>query len=287
MVEELQQQSIDVKLSCELLGVSRSGFYAWLKRPSSERAEKNRALIARIRVVHNESRQTYGAPRVHAALKNNGVACGKNRVAKLMRANELSAKPRKRFKVKTTDSNHELPIARRVFEAERAAALAKTPNQVWASDITYIDTEEGWLFLAVFMDIYTRKIVGYSMRNNLRTELVLNALEMAIGRQGKPESDLVIHSDRGVQYAAGEFRERLKELEFTPSMSRKANCYDNAFVESFFKTLKTELVYRTKFQTRKEAEKAIFEYIEVFYNRERLHSSLGYKTPERYEQMAA
>jgi putative transposase len=282
MVEELRSQ-VDVKFCCKVLSVSRSGFYAWFKRPESERKKETEKLLAKIRETHSESRGTYGSPRVHAALKRQGVRCGKNRVAKVMRVNDIKAVTRRKFRVVTTDSRHTNPIAERIFETEKAREAVVAPNQVWAGDITYIETREGWLYLAVFLDVFTRKIVGHSMRENMQTGLVLDALEMAMGRQEIDDLPLVVHSDRGIQYASSDFRERLNEEGITPSMSRKGNCYDNAYAETFFKTLKTELVYQRNFGTRSEARSAIFEYIEVFYNRQRLHSSLGYLTPEEYE----
>jgi putative transposase len=193
----------------------------------------------------------------------------------------------KKYKVKTTDSDHDLPIADRVFKTEAASEQVTRPNQFWASDITYIQTEEGWVFLAIFLDLFTRKVVGFSMEDNMRTELILNALQMALGRQQiVPDYELVGHSDRGSQYAAEAYRDCLESNGITASMSRRANCYDNAFAESFFHTLKVELVHRRNFKTRQEAMAAIFEYIEVWYNRERIHSSLGYKTPMEYELTA-
>ena len=285
MVERRRRQDVDVKCTCKVLEVSRSGFYAWMKRPESERQKQNDKLLEEIRKSHVDSRKTYGSPRIHADLKSNGVACGENRVAKLMKANGIRGVSKKKFRVKTTDSNHNGPIADRVFETERASVTVTASNQVWAGDITYIETKQGWLYLSVFIDMYTRKVVGFSMRQDMQAVLVIDALNMALGRYDVQDT-LIAHSDRGVQYAASSYRERLKSAGILPSMSRKGNCYDNAFVESFFKTLKTELVYQTEFNTRKEAENAIFEYIEVFYNRQRLHSSLGYQTPEDYERMA-
>lgn len=283
MVERLRRQDVDVKLCCETLGISRSGYYAWMKRPESERQSLNDNLTERIRKVYERSRGVYGSPRVHAQLKREGVDCGENRVARLMQKNNIAGITKKKFRVKTTDSNHDQPIAARVFEIERAKRDITGPNQVWVGDITYVETEEGWLYLSMFLDVCTRKIVGYSMRKDMQALLVIDALDMALRRQGPPTQPLVVHSDRGVQYAASTFRNRLKSSGIVASMSRKANCYDNAYAETFFRTLKSELVYQRKFKTRKEAENAIFEYIEVFYNRERLHSALGYVTPEEYE----
>ncbi len=242
-------------------------------------------LLERIEAIHKESRHTYGSPRITAVLQSEGVECGKNRVAKLMQKNQIASKSVKKFKVTTTDSNHDLPIADRLFETENADAVM-TPNQVWTGDITYVHTDEGWLFLAVFLDIFTRKVVGFSADNNMRKKLILDALTMALGRQEVNEGELIAHSDQGSQYASDEYRKKLILAGIVGSMSRKGNCYDNAHVESFFHSLKTELVYREKFKTRQEAKQAIFEWIETWYNRQRLHSSLEYMSPNDYEELA-
>ncbi len=286
MVKDVTSSSeATTTLACNALSVSRSGYYSWLDRPVSAREITNTKLIERIRVIHANSDETYGSPRVTEVLRAEGLGCGENRVAKLMRENNIVSAAVKKFKITTTDSKHELPIAERVFETEKASGIT-SPNQVWTGDITYIATEEGWLFLAVFLDLFTRKIVGFSCDDHMRTELVLNALTMALGRQEVKDGELVTHTDRGSQYAANEYRKKLQLAGIIASMSRKGNCYDNAHVESFFHSLKTELVYRRNFRTRKEATQAIFEWIETWYNRKRLHSSLGYKSPQDYENMA-
>jgi putative transposase len=282
-----RESSVEISFGCEVVEVSRSGFYDWKDRPPSERALENAQLVEQIRAAHAKGRGVYGSPRVAQALKNDGIECSENRVAKLMSEHEIRAKTAKKFKVKTTDSNHDLPIAPRVFKIEDAKAAVMAPNQVWVSDITYVPTGEGWLFLAIFLDLFTRKIVGFSTEEHMRTEMVLKALEMGIKGQNVTESFLIIHADRGVQFAATEFRLKLDDEGFIASMSRKGNCYDNAFAESFFHTLKNELVYQTEFATREEAKNAIFEYIAVFYNRERLHSGIEYLTPEQCEKLAS
>ena len=279
--------SVAINFGCEVAEVSRSGFYDWKDRPPSERALENAVLVGQIREAHAKGRGLYGSPRVAEALKNDGVDCGENRVARLMNENEIRAKTAKKFKVKTTDSAHNFPIAPRVFKIEDAKVAVMAPNQVWVGDITYVATGEGWLFLAIFLDLFTRKIVGFSTEEHMRTEMVVSALEMGIKRQNVTEGFLIIHADRGVQYAASEFRSKLDDEGFIASMSRKGNCYDNAFAESFFHTLKTELVYQMEFATREDAKRAIFEYIEVFYNRERLHSGIEYLTPEQCEKLAS
>jgi putative transposase len=280
------QGSAAVNLACDTLEVSRSGYYAWLERPESERERENAGLLTRIRAIHEKSKGTYGAPRVTAELKAQGLSVNKKRVEKLMRENEIVSESVKKFKITTTDSNHDLPIAERVFETEHADTAVMAPNQVWTGDITYVATNEGWLFLAVFLDIFTRKIVGFSCDDNMRTELILNALEMALGRQEINRDEIIAHSDRGSQYASEEYAKKLKLAGIIASMSRRGNCYDNAHVESFFHSLKTELVYRKKFETRREAKQVIFDWIETWYNRERRHSSLGYMTPVEYEKLA-
>jgi transposase InsO family protein len=287
MVRKLMGKRVDVKSSCRILGISRSGFYAWLRRPESDRAKQTDALVERMKAIHNESDGTYGAPRLARALQAEGTPCGRHRVARLMRRAGLFGCARRKFRVCTTDSNHPHPIARRVFQVETPETLPKRPNQVWAGDITYVPTEEGWLYLAVQLDVFTRKIVGYALTDHLRADAVLQALRTGVQGQGlKPDSGLVSHSDRGCQYASQSYRQALVGLGITPSMSRKGNCYDNAYAESFFHTLKVELIHRRHFKTRAEAETAIFEYIEVWYNRRRLHSSLGYRSPNDYEAAA-
>lgn len=235
MVERCNRNNqIEINFACELLEVSRSGFYDWKDRPESERASENARLVEKIKEVHQASRGIYGSPRVTEALKNDGISVSENRVARLMAENEIQSKTFKKFKVKTTDSNHDLPIAPRVFEVENADAVM-APNQVWAADITYVSTQEGWLFLCIFLDLFTRKIVGFSTDDNMRVQMVLEALEMGLGRQSVDPGTLIVHSDRGVQFAANEFRDKLGEADLVASMSRKANCYDNAFAESFCK----------------------------------------------------
>jgi len=287
MVLKLRSDKVDVKLSCDVLEVSRSGFYAWKDRPEAERTKANRALVEEMREIFDESRGTYGAPRLTDRLKVQGHGCSKARVARLMREAGLSGVAKRRYRVKTTDSDHALPIADRVFQVEEPATFPTRPNEVWAGDITYVPTDEGWLYLTIQLDIFTRKVVGYAMTDHLRTEAVLEALRHAILNQGlDPEKSLVSHSDRGCQYASEAYREKLKECGITASMSRRGNCYDNAYAESFFHTLKVELVHRRRFKTRAEAMAAIFEYIEVWYNRRRIHSALGYRSPMEYERAA-
>lgn len=284
MVEELSFELFDISFSCEILGISSSGFYAWLKRPVSKRKTEDERLWQKIKKHWDDSRKTYGRRRITKCLKNEGEVIGKNRVSKLMNKHGIEGIGKKKFKPQTTTSNHELPVAERLFKTEVAEEQVTRPNQYWGGDITYVATEEGWLYLAIVIDLFTRKIVGHSMNESMPCELVINALDMGLKRQGLTvASDLTTHTDRGSQYAAFDYIKKLKAHGITPSMSRKGNCYDNAFVESFFRTLKVELINRRKFETREEAIKAIFEFIEVWYNRQRLHSSLDYMTPEQYE----
>lgn len=274
-----------MNLACDTLRVSRSGYYVWLDRPESDRAKENAVLLGRIRSIHEKSDRTYGSPRMAVELQSEGLLCGEKRVARIMREHKIASDAVRKFKITTTDSNHDLPIAERVFETENAEAVM-APNQVWTGDITFIPTEEGWLFLAVFLDIYTRKIVGFSCDDNMRTKLILNALEMALGRQEVKDGELIAHSDRGSQYASSDFTSRLRLAGIIASMSRTGNCYDNAHCESFFHSLKTELIYRRNFKTRREAMQAIFEWIETWYNRHRRHSGIEYMSPEEFEKLA-
>ncbi len=274
-------ETFRVGVMCDVLEVSTSGFYAWLGRPESARSLETRRLTGVIRDVHAASRETYGSPRVHAALGARGESCGKNRVARIMRTNHLSSIRKRRFR-KTTDSDHSLPVAPNLLEQNFTASR---PNEVWLADITYIHTNEGWLYLAVEEDLFSRTVVGYSMGSTLETTLTTDALTMALGRR-QPPRGLVHHSDRGSQYAAGDFQKLLKKHGIQCSMSGKGNCYDNAPMESFFGTLKNEMVHHRRFATRAEARSAIFEFIEDFYNTRRLHSSLGYRSPRACERSA-
>jgi putative transposase len=287
MVEAMVGEKIHIALVCALLRVSRSGFYAWGRRPASTRTLENGKLIAEMKRIHGESRGTYGLPRIHEQLKQDGKPVSKGRVGRLMKVAGISGLIKKRYRVKTTDSDHELPIADRLFRTEEPATHPERPNQVWASDISYVPTDEGFVFLGTYLDVFTRKIAGFAVEDHMRTELLLQALGMALGRQSPTAGDLLSHSDRGTQYASDIYRAKLKERGITASMSRKGNCYDNAFAESFFATLKKELIYRNHYKTKAEAKKAIFEYIEVWYNRRRLHSSLGFKSPVQFEESLA
>jgi len=263
-----------------VLEVSTSGYYAWRTQPQSHRDRENQKLVEQIREIHAESRETYGSPRIHADLADQGIKCNKKRVERLMRIHGIRAKQYKRRRVQTTDSAHDLPVAPNVLNREFEA---DAPNQKWVTDITYVPTDEGWLYLAVVLDLFSRRIIGWSMASTLCTGLVKNALLMAIAERC-PGAGLLHHSDRGAQYASGEYQAVLTHHQMIVSMSRTGNCYDNAPMESFFGTLKRELIHHRHYRTRAEARQDIFEYIEVFYNRKRRHSSLGYLSPVQYEQ---
>jgi transposase InsO family protein len=264
---------------CTVLGVSRSGYYAWLDRPGSPRVTTEVWLRAKIRACHAASDGTYGSPRIKIDLDEAGEPVGRHRVARLMREAGLQGRTKSRFRVVTTDSNHSEPIA----PNQLADTPAPTqPNQVWVTDITYVPTDEGWLYVAGVLDLFSRRLIGWAMGSSLETALPLAALLMAV-RQRKPPPGLLHHSDRGVQYASGDYRACLEANRFIASMSRKGNCYDNATMEAFWSTLKNELVHRRHFTTRVQATSAIFDYIERFYNRRRRHSSLGYQSPLDYE----
>jgi transposase InsO family protein len=270
-----------VEVICRVLKVSRSGFYAWLRRPPSSRQIRRAALIEKIKAVHQENRELYGSPRVHRALLIDGQIVCRNTVARLMRQERIRAKNKRRFVPRTTDIRHENPIAENLLDRDFAPG-APGPDRKWTADITYIPTRSGWLYLAAVLDLFSRRIVGWSMAGHMRTELVSDALGMALAAR-HPGNDLLHHSDRGVQYASDAYQKILADHGIEVSMSRSGNCYDNAVMESFWATLKTELVYQMDYATLEEARASIFEYIEVFYNRQRLHSSLGYVSPERFE----
>ncbi len=268
---------------CEVLEVSRSGFYAWRSRPESERSKHHRNLVDEMRRIHaDRDMKCYGSPRVHKELVARGLSCSENTTAKLMNSHGLAARTRNKYKV-TTDSNHSLPVAENVLNREFEQ---ETPDRVWLADITYIWTQEGWLHLAVVLDVHSRKVVGWSMSNDMKTSLVMSALRMALGRRCPDQSSLMHHSDRGSQYASKAFQDMLREHNITCSMSRKANCWDNAMMESFFATLKKERIHLESYATRQEARQSVFEYIELFYNTRRRHSALGYLSPEEFEQAA-
>jgi transposase InsO family protein len=265
---------------CAALAVSRSGYHAWAAREPGPRAQANAALWPLIEQAYAESRQTYGSPRIRQWLGRRGQKCSRHRVARLMRGHRMASQAKRRFRVALTDSNHDLPIAPNRL---RDTKLPTRRDGVWVADITYVDTEEGWLYVAGVLDRHTRRCVGWAMEDTLATSLPLAALDMALQHR-RPAAGLVHHSDRGVQYASAAYRQRLAAAGVQPSMSRRGNCYDNAAMESFWSSLKRELVHRVRFATRAQARAAVFEWIEIFYNRERFHSALGYQSPVDFEK---
>ena len=278
-----QKASHPVATLCRVLGVSPSGSYAWHRRPVSVRARADTALRERIQAIHQHSRGTYGSPRVHAELRASGVRCARKRVARLMRTADMAGCRPRRFRRTTRADATAVPAPDRVQRAFAPAAIG-APDRLWVADITYVATQEGWLYLAVILDVFSRMVVGWSMATHLRTELVLDALGMAVRRR-RPAPGLIHHSDRGCQYTALAFGQQLQAAGLLASMGAAGTCYDNAVAESFFATLKTELLYRHTWPSRQAARTAIFAYIETFYNRQRRHSTLGYLSPAAYETL--
>ena len=275
---EKHQKQYSVSQLCAILRINRSSYYAWKKRKPSQRNQTNQALLDEIRRIHRLFRKSYGSPRVCAQLRKQGYVCNKKRVARLMRQDGIKVL-RKRHKVVTTNSKHSFPIASNVlnrdFQADR-------PNQKWVADITYVPTDEGWLYLAGILDLFSRRIVGWEMSSHIDAKLVENALRMAL-YQRQPGKGLLHHSDRGVQYASHQIQDILNANHIQVSMSSKGNCYDNAVIESFWGTMKNEWVHHQKYRTRSQARTDIFSYIEGFYNNVRLHSALGYLSPNEFE----
>ncbi len=274
------RETFKVGRMCTLLNVSRSGYYAWLKRPESRRSRDNRALEAKIRALHAASHGIYGSPKIHRDLIDDGVRCGKNRVARIMRKAGIRSRRTKKFKA-TTNSRHNLPVAANLLDQD---FTAETPDSVWVGDITYVPTQQGWLYLAVLIDLYNRKVVGWSTSSRMTRQLAIEALQMALDRH-HPSKGLIHHTDRGSQYASGDYQKVLADRKIVCSMSRKGNCYDNAVAESFFGLLKTEWVNHYRYRSRCEANQSLFYYIEIFCNRKRRHSALGYQTPHEYENL--
>jgi transposase InsO family protein len=269
-----------VEEMCRILSVSRSGFYRWCCRSPSARKQQNKQLVAQIRQIHRESHETYGSPRITAALLKRGVKCNHKRVERLMWVHGIHSKRKRKFRV-TTNSKHKRAVAANLIQGN---FTAKHLDRLWTSDITYIRTQEGWLYLAVFLDACSRRIVGWSMSQRIGDELIVNAFRQAwLNRQPLP--GLIVHSDRGSQYCSRSFKELLDINRYRQSMSSTGNCYDNAITESFFATLKTELIHDKRYRSRNEARRSIFKYIEIFYNRARIHSALGDLSPSEYEKM--
>lgn len=271
-----------VQKMANVLDVSRSAYFSWLKRKESDRSKENNRLLSRIRDIHTRSHEIYGSRRITAALRNEGQSCSKNRIARLMRKASIVSRMRRKFKV-TTHSKHSFSKAENLV---RQNFKADMPNRLWVSDITYLWTSEGWLYLAVILDVFSRRVVGWALSNRLHHSIVVQAFQNAM-KNRDIQPGLIFHSDQGVQYACEDVKEQLKNRQITQSMSGSGNCYDNALAESFFHSLKTEWVYFEKYETREQAKLSIFEYIESFYNRQRIHSNLGYQSPESYERLCA
>lgn len=268
-----------MKLVCKVMHVSRSGYYKWQKASLSNRALANKELIPLVRQIHKEMYESYGARRLSKELKEHGMACGRKRAKTLMRLAGISVKQRKRFRV-TTDSKHKLPVAPNRLERQFEVS---EPNRIWVSDITYVWTTQGWLYLAVVIDLYSRQIVGWSMSNFITRKLVMDALLMARWRR-RPGTGLIFHSDRGSQYCSEDFQNLLKNSKMLSSMSRKGNCWDNAVAESFFSTIKKDRIFFRHYRSREEAKRDIVDYIEMFYNSKRRHSTIGYLSPREFEK---
>ncbi len=279
----VQRSAFGVEKMCLLFAVSRSGFYRWNQGKESKRAAQNRLLLSHIRRIYDSTKGRYGSPRITAELKDQGHSCSRPRVARLMRRHAIKARTRRTFKV-TTNAKHKYPVAPNLLKQK---FRTDAPNRVWISDMTYIRTAEGWLYLTMVMDLYHRKIIGWSMSKTMEaSDTTIPAFQMAVKGCNRPVDELLLfHSDRGVQYACEPFVALLHQSKVIQSMSGRGNCYDNAVAESFFHTLKTELVYHEIYRTRNEARHSLFEYIEGFYNRIRKHSTLGYKSPVEYENM--
>ena len=277
---QMNKTDHNINAMCKELRVTRSGYYSWLKRGKSEREKRNQWLEHKIWYIFNESCQRYGSPRITAELKSQGIRCTKKTVAKIMRTLGLKSKMKRRYKV-TTNSKHKLPVSKNLVERKFNPSEL---NRLWVSDITYIRTLEGWLYLAVIIDLYSKTVVAWSASNKADADLVANTITKAI-RSRKPGKELIFHSDRGVQYANIDVRSLLEQKEINQSMSSKGNCYDNAPAESFFSILKRELIYHVVYKTREEAKISLFEYIEIFYNRKRRHSAIGYMSPLEFENI--
>ena len=268
-----------IRALCLALEVSASGYYDWHHSKTSLRRLEDEQLKEKIQRIHRDSRQTYGAPRVQMHLRQQGQRHGRNRIARLMRQQGVFGRQNKRYRFRTTNSHLQEPISHNRLAMVTAATR---PNQIWAADITYVGTAQGWVYVAAIVDLYSRRVVGWAVSQQIDTALVLSALNMALCHR-QPPAGLIFHSDRGVQYASLEYRRALEMAQLLASMSRKANCYDNAMMEAFWSTLKVELIYRREFDNQTQVRQALFEYIEVFYNRHRLHSALGYRTPAGFE----
>lgn len=277
---ERHRDQFPVAVLCGVLRVSRSGFYSWQRREPSGTQYRRQCLTEQIQEIHQESDRIYGSPKIHQELRARGIACDRKTVAKCMKTAGMRSKTVRSFRVKTTDSNHSYPIAKNLLNRNFQCSRN---DEVWLTDITYIPTAEGWLYLAVVEDLFTREIIGWSMSEQMESRLVVDALQMALSRR-QPKAGLIAHSDRGVQYASDHYQRILKQHGIICSMSRKGNCWDNAPMESFFASMKKEEVHHQHYQTRAEARQSLFHYIEVFYNRNRRHSAIGYQMPAKFAE---
>lgn len=276
---ETEKAGFPVALMCRMLAVSRAGFYAWRRRPVAVRTRQDQVLAVAVAAIYAEHHGRYGSPRVQMELRDRGQRSGRKRIARLMRVQDLRARPKRRYRT-TTDSRHGLPVCPNLLARRFTVAQS---NTAWVTDMTYIWTPQGWLYLAVVIDLFSRRVVGWSMSERIDRKLALDALRMALA-QRRPQRGLIHHSDRGSQYASGDYQRLLATNGIVGSMSRRGDCWDNAVAESFFASLKLELVYQVQWRTRAEARTAIFEYLELFYNRQRRHSSLGYLSPVEFER---
>ncbi len=280
LIEEWHEEfGYRVVMMCAAFGISKSGYYAWLKRPLSQRKQNRMELVANIRAIYEDSDGVYGAPKITKTLQEQGVKAHQKQVSRLMKEHGIRSKTVRKYK-QTTNSKHSLPVSENLLNQDFSASH---PNQKWVTDITYCRTAEGWLYLASVLDLCTRKIVGWQISSRMTKDLVIDALQQAVDRQ-KPSPGLLHHSDRGSQYCSFDYQQLLQKHGMISSMSRKGNCYDNASIESFHANIKREMIYRRSFKTRSEAKQAIFRYIELFYNRKRIHGSIGYMTPDAFEQ---
>jgi transposase InsO family protein len=274
--------TIPVNYLCSYLNVSESGYYFWCNKSEGQRFKTKEKICLEVKRIFKWSKETYGSPRIYEELKDLGFSVSENTVCKYMKEMGLDARLKKKFKVQTTDSNHNDPIAPRLFKVETEHCLPKKPGQLLAGDITYLRLGSSFVYLAVVIDLYNREVVGWSMSRSLETQIVLGALDMAMKKLG-PDVEIIFHSDRGSQYASTAYRNFLKNKKVKPSMSRRGNCYDNAYVESWFSSLKKEWIYKSTYFTEEELRSLVFEYIEVWYNKKRKHSSLGYLSPVQYK----
>jgi transposase InsO family protein len=277
------KSDIPINFLCKYFGVSNSGYYHWRNKTKGHRFLTKKEICEKIKSIFKSSKETYGSPRIYQELKDEGISISENTVAKYMKELGLDARLNRKYKVQTTDSNHNNPIAPRLFKVEEDDVLPDSPGKLLAGDITYLKLNGGHIYLAVVIDLFNREVVGWSISESLETTIVLKALEMAMSKFG-PDTEVIFHSDRGSQYASEAYRNFLKNKNINPSMSRKGNCYDNAYVESWFSSLKKEWIYRSLYSTEEQLRSLVFEYIEIWYNRKRKHSALGYLSPFKYKE---